>query len=71
MTEDLYYILGQEYDKVFGNHMKDGLTAFGFPLDRGSYSEEEQISIMRQCLQDNKPWYEYPEIYDQVKAWHE
>ena len=71
MTEDLYYKLGQEYDKVFGGHMKDGITAFGFALDAGSYTEKEQIDIMRQCLRDNKPWYEYPEIYEQVKAWDE
>ena len=65
-------LLGKKAREKYGS-MKEPMSYVAFPLMEGGpelFSEERQEEIYQQCIRDDKPWQEYPEIVRDVKKWH-
>ena len=65
-------LLGETARKKYGS-MKEPMSYVVLPLMEGGaelFSEERQEGIYQQCIRDDKPWQEYPEIVRDVKKWY-
>lgn len=65
---------GEIVEKVYGNERPPKNRVLILQVETypgpGPYTEEQAEKLYRQCLEDGKPWQDYPTIVHDVQKWY-